>query len=265
MPTIVPGTFSGNLSTTIGSISANDIVIMQESSVAYTSGLDLSSVELDKFIIAPTCKSDFGSSSAGGVKLDLSGAAHTGLLEYRGSGSKFYCDPETTIARTIIDPASSGMFYGTGGTFSQVEQGAGSSNFNSSSVVGLAYVIEGAMTIDEHVSSTVTTLVIGAKASVVLNRSATTVNVDGRLISQKRDITIGTLSCRSSCNVRWASGDITTVNGNGGVLDLSGISQDVTIGTLNKYTDDFKIIRPSGAFTLTITTENLFAGASTEK
>ena len=74
MATIVPTTFSGSLSGTLGTVNAGDIIVIpSDSSVAYTSGLDLSAVEIGGFYISKNCTSTFGSASAGGVLIDTGG------------------------------------------------------------------------------------------------------------------------------------------------------------------------------------------------
>jgi hypothetical protein len=98
MATIVPTTFSGSLSGTIGTINAGDIIVIpSDSSVAYTSGLDLSASEIGGFYISKNCTSTFGSASAGGVLIDMDQATYTtAQLVHEGSGAA-YIDPATAM------------------------------------------------------------------------------------------------------------------------------------------------------------------------
>lgn len=261
MATIVPGTFSGNLSSTIGAFSAGDtIVIPPSSAVAYTSGLDLSANELEAFIISSGVTSTFGSASAGGVLLNLSAGTYTGKFVHAGSASA-YIDPASAIARTQkIGP---GDLYGLGGTWTTVEHAVGLSSFNDTAAITTLYVTGGSAFVDTHASSTITTASVQAGASLVCRRSAATVNVNGGTYTQpERTPTITTLTVTGNGRAYHAGGTITTVNGYAGVLDLSGVSADVTITTLNKYSNAFSIVLPKPPFVLTITNENYFGDAS---
>lgn len=265
MATIIPGTYSGDLSASIGTINAGDSVVIQDSAVAFTTGLDLSAVEIDKFIISPSCTSDFGSAGSGGVLLDLSGSTYDGLLEYNGGGNMIYIDPATTIARTNIVATNGGTFYGLGGTWTQVDQGAGISRFNDTADVVTAHIRGGSCTIDVHSSQTLDTATVGPSASLICGRNIGTVEVQGSLVITDRTVTGTTVETKTGSSTHWVGANITTVNGYGGRLDLSGITQDVTIGTLNKYSDDFVLVKPAGSFVVTVTTENLFGNATSVK
>lgn len=266
MATIVPGTASSNLTTTIGSTSAGDTIIMQDMAVAFTSGLDLSGTEYEAFYVAPTCTSSFGSASSGAVTLDLDGGTYTGYLEYNGRGNVAYFTPGATIVETKIINTGSGTFYGQGGTWTTLSQGAGRSQFNDTADVVTAYIMGGSCTIDTHASQTLDTAIVGAGASLICKRNFGALTAHGSVTMPERSPTCTTLNLMPGARVVWNGGNITTVNAYGGRLDLSGISQNITIGTLNNYASGSDwYVKPAGGFTETVTTENLYAGAVSVK
>lgn len=266
MATIVPTTYSNNLSTSIGSISAGDDIIIQDSSINFTAGLDLSANEIDTFAVAPTCTSSFGSPGSGGVLLNLSAATYTGLLDYNGRGASAYFDPATAIARTIIRGTGGGTFYGLGGTWAQIEQETGYSRFNTSADVQILYMTGGSSFVDTHASDTIDTAVIDAAASLIFKRTVGALTVRGKAVMDERSPTCTTATIQGEGVLVWAGGAITNaVLSDRSVLDLSMLSGNLTITNLTKYGNSCRIIKPAGSFTLTVTNETLIGGATSEK
>lgn len=260
MATIVPTTFSGSLSGTIGTINAGDIVVIpSESSVPYTTGLDLSASEIGGFYISKGCTSTFGSASAGGVLIDMDQATYTTAQFVHEGSASAYIDPATAIARTRkIGP---GDLYGLGGTWTTVEHAVGYSSFNDTADVVTLYQFGGSVFIDEHASETLDTSIVGTGAQLTCKRNLGAATVYGRLTQPERAVTITTLTIAASGVAYHAGSTITTLNGYHGTLDLSGCSNDITITTANIYSKDFKIIAPPAPWALTITNENYFGDA----
>ena len=267
MATIVPGTYSSSLSASIGTINANDAVIIQDSTISFTSGLDLSAVEVESFAVAPTCLSSFGSASAGAVLLDLAGTTtNRGLLDYNGRGSVSYWTPTTVFAVAKIRDTGGGTFYGVGGDWNQVEQSAGQTRFNSTADVQIIYLTGGSSFIDVHASDTIDTAVVEPGAYLHFKRTVGALTVRGNALMDERAPVATTLNLNGDGRLVWAGGDIGTINISGrAVLDLSMCSDDVTITTSNKTGNMCRIIKPTGAFALTITNENLIGDATSDK
>lgn len=220
-----------------GTIGAGDnIYIRATLGEQYTTGLDLSGNEADRFVVPPTFVGTLGGASAGGVKLNLSGATYTGLLEYKGGGAYAFFDPETTVKRAILDCALRRV-YGTGsGTWTTVEQASADSEFNATNVVtnfygngGLARFLDNATAIT--LMKCVKMTGVGG-FGVELKRGVTTAEFrDGtRVLFDNRSRSLATTTIGQGASVAYNGGNMTLVTiEDDGHLDLSYLTQNITI------------------------------------
>lgn len=126
----------------------------------------------------------------------------------------------------------------TGGTVTTFEQSLGSVLVTGGVTVTTAYCI-GGMTMFRYKSSGITTLQVSG-GTVSLLRSATTiVLIAGTLTvypeNTGTNVPVATTVSVYGGTLIWRGGDITTLNafGPNAVVDFSGITQDITVSTIN--------------------------------
>lgn len=243
-----------------GTVSAADNVFLVEGDTTYTAGLNLSATELADFTAEPGWTGNMGA-DGNVLQLDL-----TGTLNWRFGGDYAYISgvAANTLASCIFAPVKAGarIIISTA-TITTAKVLAGQLvRFLDSVALSTVHALGGFTRIDEHASDSVDTLVVGgrsvAQCSLYRNGGTVTINAGGILHVQERALTLTTLNMNGAARANHKGAGITTVNtaGSGNVLDLSGVVGNITIGTL-AGTGEITIIKPRGAATLTITTNNL--------
>lgn len=153
----------------------------------------------------------------------------------------------------------------SGGTVTTFEQSSGSELVTGDVSVTTAYCI-GGNTMFRYKSTAITTLwVTGGNVSLL--RTGTTINVVAGVLTVYPENTGTNVPTSTTVSVyggtfRWRGGDITTLNvfGPNAVVDFSGITQDITVSTVNvdKGAKRNPMCKWNGSrYTVTYTTKNV--------
>lgn len=253
-----------NLTMAIGGSvpSAGDDVIIENIAVVIDAGVDISTNEINSLTVAPSFTGR--TTPSADITVDLNGTtSYEGLLTLNHSGGDLNFvaggSGATIAVARILRTGAGASAYFRGGTLAQVEMSGGRAQINASTVIsGTVYVAGGFLEILTHASDTVSTINVDATGNAVVKRDCTTVNVDGGLVTfedakpTNANINNGTMMYHNSENLSNI-----VVKGRG-VLDLSQITGDITLG-VTRYPGS----RIIGSKTYTVTpTQTLIGGAS---
>jgi hypothetical protein len=172
------------------------------------------------------------------------------------------------ITTLILDAARGGRWTHQSGTITNGHVKNGTLYLPGNGTITNGYIggpaSGGAICILDVGGTAPTLLRVGPGGQLYLNRDVGTLTLHGgnakvdstTVTPTQVDLWDGTLEL-------GAAGDITTLNGYGGVLDARGLKNSITIATLNGYAP-LKILMPrTGGVVLTITTRNDFGGGPT--
>lgn len=262
MATLKGGNSNGSLTGDIGTPAAGDIVILRDGSGVYDSGLDISTNEIDSLVFAQDFVGTVGAAGSS-LLVDLSATTHTGLLEYRSRGAFAYIAATTEIQTArIYQTGTLGVFF-TAGTVSSLEVLSGSVEFNSSTDVPSLSVAGGFVKARDHATQAIDTLdIYGGRCQC--ERNIGTANVyGGELNVIDASVTATTVNVGTGGVFRHVGGDIgTLVAKPGATIDLSGVTEDITITNATRWPGVTYMPPPQG-ITVTVSTPTEILGGGT--
>lgn len=249
------------------SISDSDSVFAHEGSQLINAGTDLSGLTngLTEVFFGPSTAISIDPSAPLRVDVDQ-GAA---LFRNYAGGGHLYVRPNgnSNVITTYEHLGRGKTTFTAGGTVTTLSQRSGEV-FISEDVSVTTFNQRGGDCNAQYKSTVFTTLRVGG-GNLRSGRGFTTAFVTGGAhCTFRREDTSATTPAGTTLNimqgtVRWAGGDITTVNllGPDAILDLSEAPYNLTIGTLNVFGDDYNKSSLASQFaTVTITSENVLAG-----
>jgi len=262
MATLTGGNASGSLIADTGTPSAGDIIIVREGAANYTSGLDFSAVELASFKVLSSYTGTIGSNGTA-LQLDLANSAQSpGLFEYNSAGNAAYVAPTSEIQTArIYNTGPTGLFF-TDGTVTSLEVAGGRVSANDQTDVIAAVMTAGQLFLSTHSSQAVDTLTVYG-GNCTCERDIGTATVHGALTVNDSSVTPTTVNVGPGGTFRHIGGNIGTLTAEpGSTVDFSGLSDDITITTANRY-PGVNYIPPPQGITVTVSTPNEFLGAGT--
>lgn len=176
-------------------------------------------------------------SEGGSVKFDIAYGTDSFFVYDAGGGSLYYEPANTANTCDRFKNCGQGRSFFTGGTVTNYEGNTGAyGRFNASAICTNARVFGG--TLDALYNATGFTLLEVYGATANIQRPITTLECGGgTTLNIYREDSVSTKPAATTVNVRggglkWRGGNITTLNLRGGPIDLSGVTADITIGTV---------------------------------
>lgn len=257
MATYTNSVISTALFTSLGGTpGASDTVNLSKQSITYLTDLTVTGT-----LAALNATSGF---SGNFDPLPLNANATAVLAQWSGNAWRHQGD----IGTLTLDAARGGRWTHQSGTITTGYVKTGNLYVPGGGVVTNLYVggpgaTGGATALLDSGGTGPTLLDVGPGGRVALNRDVTTATIHGGTV------TVDDTTCSPTTVNLWdgtlellASGDVGTLNGYAGTLDLRGLKQSITIGTANLY-PGLTILKPRlGGVTLTITTRNDFGGGA---
>lgn len=262
MSTLTAGQVNGSLSGDLGTLTAGDIAIVRDGAARYDDGLDLSGVELDRFIVGPSFTGTIGGPGSSAL-LDLSATLHNGLFEYNSRGAYAYIGAMAEIQTArIYQTGSVGVFF-TAGTVTELEVMSGSVEFNSSCDVPTLSVADGFVKARTHASQAIDAVTVLGGTLQSERNIGTALVYGGSLNIIEPGVTATSITVGPRGTIRHSGGNITTLIAQpGSTVDLSGITEDITIANATRWSGVTYIAPPQG-ITVTVTTPTEVLGGGT--
>lgn len=235
-----------------GAPAANSDIIISEGSETYDTNVDISANEQNTLTVAKTFRGQLGTPSAT-VKINLSAATYTGLLSYDGTNAGHaYFDAQTEVQKAIIVATGNSTFYAVEGTWTEVEQRDGTTDYGTSSVLITGEWYGGRSRLFDNATA-VTTFTAHDTHFEQMKRAATTAVLRRCFMNfDNRSRSLVTLTMDES-ELRYNGGTITSLTlYKGAVLDLSWLTTPLTITNMAAAPGS-RIIHPHDAYAITYT------------
>lgn len=257
-----------------GTVNANDTIRLRKYAKTYTTGAITGNPDLAAAYLDAGFRGSFSAARGG------SSAPLTLVVNQAGAG--VFVDQSNAEAVDLQSTSGAGVIYdirykAANGHLLQL--GAmdcdklrvlrpGTVIAASGADVANAYCGAGTTTFDE--GGPALTLLSGGgsgrwgPATINLNRDVTTLNVEGNatVVLNSTTCSPGTINMRGGTLVMGLQGDVTTLQGDGGVIDQTRLTTPITIGT-SALGPNVIILRSAQTVEPTVTTNNDYGGGPT--
>lgn len=238
-----------NLDTSLGaSMVDGDTVLLTQGFDQYTGGLSHGTVDLAKFHATAGFAGDIASSA-------LDCQTTLGILEWSGRVIRITSTGETlTWDELQINPARGGQVEASSMTITLLYQSAGTFLAADSATVTTAVQMGGQSEYDKGGTAITTATVEGG--TMKLNRDVGTLNLRGTGTCEVNSSTCSPTTINmqgGTFRVNGLCGNITTLTGTSGIVDLSMLANDITIST-RSLGPGVTILLPRGGAAVTVTT-----------
>lgn len=224
---------SGNWTGAAVAITDGDDHLIEHPIGTVSGGLDQSGLTegVESFWITPGCTSGvLGGGSAGPLIIDADSTADAFIRQEGAIDFYLQAGGDNSLVNNL--DVAAGRTYLMGGTFATTYVRGGVLSSNGSSVMTTVYLLGGSGKIEYNATKITTLYVLGGQWTI--ERAATTMVVSdkARVIYDPPDGTdhTGTTLNTYGGVLDWRSGNILTVNGYDGVIDLTNARTAVDVG-----------------------------------